>query len=225
MSACLSPAFFDFYQNLAINNHKTWFDAHRAEYLSVVKEPFEQLVSELQFAFKEVDEALPIFKPSDLIFRINRDIRFAKDKTPYKTFSGVYFSWEGKKTQLAGFYIQVGATETFVGGGAYELRNTQVLASIRAAIAENPEAWLALVESPTFKEMYQELKGERAKVIPKEYKALAPNLPYLYFKQFWAAAHLQPEQFCAPDIVSTLVKYYQGIAPLNQFLNQYLRSN
>ena len=114
----ITKNFFQFLRDLAKNNNKDWFDVNRMRYESEVKKPFEQFVVTLGNELGKFDgEIQGDFKKN--IFRINKDIRFSKDKSPYKTHLGIWLSTGAKNVESAGYYLQIDAENPFVGGGMY----------------------------------------------------------------------------------------------------------
>ena len=134
-----NPAFFKFFDQLTKNNNKEWFDANRSIYEEEVKKPFRKLVEDLT---EKLAKDLPEInrEVSKSIFRINRDIRFSLDKSPYKNHLGAVFSRTGTKDlDYPGYYMHFGADEIMVGGGKYQVDKEQ-LAKIRQEIFAGRES-------------------------------------------------------------------------------------
>ena len=129
--------FIDFFTQLEANNSKEWFDENRKTYEKAVKKPFKQLIQRLIDHLPELDPQIQM-APKDAIFRINRDIRFSKDKTPYNTIVKAGFARGGRKSSYAGYYLGISATQIHVGGGVYML-DAANLKKIRQHIAAYPE--------------------------------------------------------------------------------------
>ena len=122
-----SKDFLDFFKELAANNNKDWFDANRKRYDKSVKEPFKAFVADLISESQKIDPSIDI-EAKDAIFRINRDIRFSKDKTPYKLDRSAIISAAGRKDHsIPGFYIALGPDKTYLGGGASEMPHSLVV--------------------------------------------------------------------------------------------------
>lgn len=219
MQPFLTPEFFDFFRELSENNHKAWFDAQRPRYQAVVKEPFERLVGELQIAFNALDPELPVLKPSDAIFRIHRDVRFSKDKTPYKVAAAAYFSKGGRKTDMAGFYLHLGFDEKFVACGRHEI-DSRTLTAIRSELIHRTDEFISVLEEENFKKTFGEIKGEKNKIVAKEFREHLGTVPYLSNKQFFAVAPLTEETVLSEALVPTLMQYYASASPFNHFLNE-----
>jgi uncharacterized protein (TIGR02453 family) len=211
-----NPAFFKFFDQLGKNNHKEWFDANRSTYEKEVKEPFKKFVT---YILNELAKNQPdILKDaSKSIFRINRDIRFAKDKSPYKNHVGAVFSRSGTKDVRPGYYLHLGAKEIFIGGGVYEV-DKQNLEKIRQEIYYNPDAFKKLINEKNFKTLYGTVQGEKNKILTPEYKEFAKEQPIIANKQFYYMAKLKKEDVLSKDFDKTVLKYFKAAARFNEFM-------
>lgn len=215
----ITPAFFQFFRDLTENNHADWFKAHKARYEREVKQPFEALVADLLKELARYDAAFSTQNPKHLIFRINRDVRFSKDKSPYKTNAGAVLSPGGKKDAVPGLYVQLGAAESFCGGGLYEPTPVQLYAS-RQEIVYHAEEFTRLVEAPAFTSIYGEIKGEALKNAPKDFKEEAQRLLILRHKQFYYLVDLPEKTATSAQLIPFLLKAYEAAAPLNAFFSR-----
>jgi uncharacterized protein (TIGR02453 family) len=211
-----TPSFFKFFEQLEKHNNKEWFDENRATYEREVKEPFKKFVAHIQ---KELAKDQPemLQDPSKSIFRINRDIRFSKDKSPYKNHVGAVFSRSGTKDTRPGYYLHMGAKEIFIGGGMYEV-DKEKLQKVRQEIFYNADTFKKLVNEKNFKSLYGEVKGEKNKVLPEEYKEFAKEQPVIANKQFYFMAELKREDVLAKDFDKTVLKYFKAAAKFNEFM-------
>ena len=213
-----SPAFFKFFDQLGKNNHKEWFDANRPTYEKEVKEPFKKFVTHiLNELAKEQPDILK--DASKSIFRINRDIRFAKDKSPYKNHVGAVFSRSGTKDIRPGYYLHLGAKEIFIGGGMYEV-DKEKLEKIRQEIYYNPEAFKKLINEKNFKSYYGTVQGEKNKILTAEYKEFAKQQPVIANKQFYYMAKLKKEDVLDKNFDKTVLKYFKAASKFNEFMMQ-----
>lgn len=211
--------YLEFFKELAANNHKEWFDLNRGRYEQHVKQPMERFVSDLIREIYKGEKAINL-RPSDCIFRINRDIRFAKDKSPYKLQRSALISREGKKLNSAGgFYVELGPEMLAMGGGAYQ-PDKEMLLEIREALAEKPKAFMKLVNEKNFAKLWGELQGERNKVLPKEFKEVAQDCPYIANKQLYYWAELDPSIITSDKLMKTVMKYYEAATPLRKFFEK-----
>lgn len=215
----LNEAFLQFLYELSQNNNREWFESNKKRFETVVKKPFEATV-------EAVIERLRAFEPDftatprDCIFRIYRDTRFSKDKTPYKTHVGAILTSRGRKNmEQPGYYLHIEFGNLMMGGGAYFLEK-EPLRRVRTAIAQNPEAFKALVFDKNFVEKFGELKGEKNKVLPPEFKAAAQAEPLLANKQFYFMAETDPAHAIGHDFPDFAADYFRAGKALNDFFRR-----
>lgn len=212
-----------FFQELAANNHKDWFDVNRKRYENSVKEPFKAFTQHL---IDELAKKEPLFtdlKAAECIFRINRDIRFSKDKTPYKTMCSAVISPQGKKSSsIHGIYFELSPAHVRAYGGVYEI-DKEDLYALREGIANNLSEFQNLYNNKGFKELFGEIHGERNKKIDKDFKGPAELEPLLYNKQFYFYATFDPQTTLNPDLDQLLLQCYDVGRPLEQFFNQFIQ--
>jgi len=216
-----SQEFIRFFHELERNNSKDWFDNNRKTYETQVKEPFSRFVSELIIAISQFDDSINK-DPKNAIFRINRDIRFSKDKTPYNTEVKAAFVKDGRKSRYPGYYLAIGADKIYVGGGLYGIEKDDLIA-IRSHIAKNTTEFNSLLTDKNFKAHYGEILGEQNKRIPIEYKELAIKLPVIANKQFYYMAELKASDFLAQEnLPETIIHHFKVGHKLNAFLSQVM---
>lgn len=208
----------DFLAELKENNHKGWMDSNKKRYLEV-KGYFEQLITELLKSMSSFDKEMAQINPKDCIFRMNRDIRFSADKTPYKTNFGAYMSKGGKKSSYAGYYLHFqGENESFLAGGKYTPAAAE-LALIRQEIDYNFEDFTKLITEKNFKKYFGELSGDKVKTTPKGYAKDNPAIEILKHKSFLAYHAMNDQQVCAEDIIAHSTQVFKAMKPLNDFMN------
>lgn len=211
--------YISFFKGLEKNNHKEWFDEHRKEYENHVRKPFIDLIEALIPALLEVDSDLHTDAKKTL-FRINRDIRFSKDKTPYNTLMKASLSSEGRKSEVPGFYVGIGSDHLHVGGGLYQLSKERLI-KVRDLIASNQKEFIEIITAPDFKKYFGELQGERNKRLDKKYADLESKIPHIANKQFYAMAKFDTSAFIKEkNQIETLMKYFGVIQPLHAFLKK-----
>lgn len=212
----LKPDFLQFFYELSQNNNRDWFEKNKKRYEAAVKKPFEAIVGELIERLKGFEPSFQM-QPKDCIHRIYRDTRFSADKTPYKTHASAVFTPQGRKTmEHPGYYLHLEFGNLMLGGGAYFL-DKEPLAKVRKAIAQDPEAFRALVTDKTFTEKFGAIKGEKNKVLPPEFKDSAKKEPLLAHKQFYFMAELDPEHCLRPDFADFVTDYFKAGKPLNDY--------
>ena len=221
--AFFTEDYLAFFKELAANNHKDWFDANRKRYETSVKEPFKAFTQHLidQLAKKE-----PIFKDlkaSDCIFRINRDIRFSKDKTPYKTMCSAVISPNGKKSSsIHGIYFELSPEHVRAYGGVYEIEKDDLYA-LREGIANNLAEFQKRYNQKEFKALFGEIHGERNKKIDKDFQEAAAKEALLFNKQFYFYSTFEAERVVDPALDDLLLKCYEVGRPLELFFNQFIQ--
>lgn len=206
-----------FFKELAPNNNKDWFDANRKRYEQYVKAPFEAFVEAVIAEVAKVDPKVRI-TPREAIFRINRDIRFSNDKTPYKTRMSAIVSAAGRHDHgVPGIYFELGPECVGIYGGAYMPEKEELL-RIRRHIAANLRKFKALYSAAPFVDHFGAIQGERNKVLPAEFKEAAAKEPLLANKQFYWSAELPASKVTDPKLLDIMMVHYHAMRPLNEFL-------
>lgn len=219
MNKIFDPQFTWFFENLEKNNHKEWFDEHKKVYQNAVKKPFNQLV-ETVITLMQTEDASLMVEPKNCIFRINRDIRFSKDKTPYKTFVSAAIARGGKKEMaVPGLYFQLNHRAIEVYGGVYMPNKTQ-LEDIRYYIANNLESFKQAYSQPEFVKTWGNIKGEKNKIIAKDLREMAEIEPLIMNKQFYWQAQLPQHYLLEPNLPQTLFNCYRNAKALNTFFTK-----
>lgn len=215
--AYFTQDFLTFLKELAANNDRDWFNQHKKQYETHVKKPFENFVGALIAEMQKTDPNV-LITPKDAIFRIYRDTRFSKDKSPYKTHVSAIVSRAGRKDRSSpGMYVQLSAEDARVYSGAYEPEKNE-LQNIREAIATNPGEFEKLINDKNFKAKFGEIQGEKNKRLPKELENAAAKQPLIANKQFYYFAKFDPEIVLKPDLPKILMDHYKAGQPLGDFL-------
>ena len=215
----LQSDFLQFLYDLSQNNNRDWFEKNKKRYEATVKKPFGQLVGEIIERLRSFEPGFQI-QPKDCIHRIYKDTRFSADKTPYKTHVSAVFTQKGRHTMdQPGYYLHIAFGNLMLGGGAYFL-DKEPLAKVRTAIAQDPDTFRALVLDQNFSEKYGEIKGEKNKVLPAEFKEAVKKEPFIAYKQLYFMAELDPENCLRPDFVDFVGDYFKAGKELNEFLRR-----
>ena len=215
--------FLDFFIELAPNNNKDWFDLNRKRYEDSVREPFKAFVAHIISEISKKDKAFVGLEPKDCIFRINRDIRFSKDKTPYKMRVSAVVAPEGKKSRaINGVYFELGPEHLRVYGGIYELDREDLL-TVREGIAADPKKFKKLYNTKAFKEMYGEFLGQKNKIIPKHLKEAAEEEPLIFNKQWYFYTQFDPEMILSDDLDKIILDCYKVGQPIEKFFNDLIK--
>lgn len=208
-----------FFKDLASNNSRNWFLEHKKRYEQSVRAPFLELLNGL---IPEIQKIHPDILPDakKAVFRINRDLRFSKDKTPYNVLMKAGLSPEGKKSELPGFYLGISAELVHLGGGLYNL-GSERLQKVRAYLMSHLDEFISIYQDPKFKNKFGEIQGERNKRIPKEWTDEVSRCPYLLNKQFYAMAELPVEDLVnAKNQIELLLPHFRTIDPFISFLKK-----
>ncbi|WP_053403981.1 DUF2461 domain-containing protein [Persicobacter sp. CCB-QB2] len=213
----ISQSTFDFINELKTNNNREWFNEHKPKYQKALAE-FVDLMGKMIAIASEFDPIVGQQEAKKSVFRIYRDIRFSKDKRPYKEHFGGWLSGN-PKSDRAGYYIHLEPGKCMIAGGVWQPQSPR-LKSIREEISYNGEQFKSIVEAPAFKKMFGNLQGDELKTAPKGYDKADPLIEYLRKKDFLAIHYLKDEDFMDDKIVSKAKKIFEGIAPLNAFLNE-----
>lgn len=215
--------FLDFFIELAPNNNKDWFDLNRKRYENSVKEPFKYFVTHIISKLAETDSSFKDLEAKDCIFRINRDIRFSKDKQPYKMMVSAVVAPNGKKSKaINGVYFELGPENLRVYGGVYEIDKDDLL-TVREGIAKDIKKFQTAYTNPIFKKVFGELKGDRNKIIPKHLKEAAEKEPLIFNKQWYFYAEFEPETILAENLDEIILNCYKAGRPVEQFFNELIK--
>jgi uncharacterized protein (TIGR02453 family) len=216
----LQAATLDFLTQLSAHNNREWFEKNKASY-EAAKADFEALVSKLLPALVPIEPMLKEQQAKDCIHRIYRDVRFSKDKSPYKTNMGAVFSKGGRKFEGAAYYLHIeSGGKSFAGGGMW-MPQPAVLKKLRQEIDYNTDEFKGIVEGKAFKKMFQAMhSGEPLKKVPAGYDADHPAAEYLKFKSFTVGHNLSDKDLCSKGIAAQIEKIYSTMAPFVDFLNR-----
>lgn len=215
----LAATTLKFMAELAKHNNKTWFDANRDKYL-VVKEDFESVVTGILAGMAANDPGYKEINAKDCIMRIFRDVRFSKDKTPYKTNLGAGFSKGGKKFMGAGYYLHIEpGGKSFAGGGMW-MPEAPMLKAVRQEIDYNYEEFAGITEGKQFKKLFGKIEGEQLKKLPQGYTADNPAIEVLKMKSFTAGHNFTDEQVTSKGFEKKVVEVFAAMTPFVDFLNR-----
>lgn len=215
----LSSNIITFLKDLNKNNNREWFKTNKKRYETDVKKPFEHFVEELMNDVQKFDPTIDMpFKKA--IFRIYRDTRFSKDKTPYKTHISAAFAAKGKTAPNdPGYYFHLEAGRLMLGGGAYFVDKEGLLA-LRQHIQNDIPAFKKIIENKKFIQHYESIQGEANKRIPKEFKETFKAFPLIANKQFFFMAELPSKMITEKDFKKKVLDYYKAGYELNCYLRE-----
>jgi uncharacterized protein (TIGR02453 family) len=212
----------DFLKKLSKNNNREWFEKNKHRYLEI-KDDFELFVADLLQEMITFDEALAGLNPKKLTFRIYRDIRFSKDKTPYKTNISAGISPLGKGMGVPGYYFQIEpGNKSMVASGLY-LPSTENLSKIRQEIDYNGEALMNIMNERRFKKNFGKFWNEdKLKTMPKGFAKDHPHIEYLKLKSFIVIHSFTDADVTNKKFLKNLLESMKSAKPLNDFLTEAL---
>ncbi|MEO7986582.1 MAG: TIGR02453 family protein [Gemmatimonadales bacterium] len=219
-----------FLRRLARNNRKSWFEQHRAEYETAVRDPLRKLVEEMDVRLARLAPEL-VGDPRRSIFRIHRDVRFSADKAPYKTNAACQFyhrdagrgagrgAGQDADGAGAGFYFQLADGDCFVAGGIW-MPARPALDRIREALAERHEELEAIVRLPAFRRRFGRLDEEAMlKRMPRGYQEGHPAERWLRYRSFTVTRTLTEREVTAPRLPAILARDFAAMIPMVRWLN------
>lgn len=208
--------YIDFFKELDANNHKDWFHENKKRYEVSVKDPFKIFLEDLFAEIRKHDNQFKV-EAKDCIARINRDIRFSKDKTPYNVHYTAFAGRGGKKNKdIPGIFLRFGPEEVGIMGGCYMPAKEQ-LQGIRKQISTDIPKFRKLVSSTDFVSKFGKIVGEEHKRIPKEFQSAYEKEPMIAKKQFYYMAQREPELILSKDLLSEIMSYWHTARPLNEY--------
>ena len=216
----LQTSTFKFLSGLAKNNNKPWFEANRDAY-EAAKADFEQMVTGILAGLGETEPGFKEQKASSCVFRIYRDVRFSKDKSPYKPNFGAYFSKGGKKFNGAGYYLHLEPGKTFAGGGLW-MPEAPLLKAVRQEIDYNLADFKKIIDDKKFKKVYPRIEGEQLKKMPQGYDESNPAGDYLKLKSFVGTHQIGEDVLTSKKAVAKCLEAYDTLRPFIDFLNRSL---
>lgn len=220
------PGALEFLRRLSRNNRRDWFERHRAVYETEVRDPLRALVEEMDVRLARIAPELT-GDPRHSIFRIHRDVRFSKDKSPYKTNAACQFyhsdagrgAGQDADAAGAGLYFQIAHGECFVAGGMW-MPARPALEKIREALAEDHEGLERHLRAPAFRRRFRELTPEAVlSRMPRGFEERHPAARWLKYRSFTAYRPLSPDQVQSPRLAATLERDFAVLVPLVRWLN------
>ena len=210
-----------FLKELEKNNNRDWFQANKKSF-EAAQDNVAALAGFLIGEIGKFDAAVAGLDPKSCVFRIYRDIRFSKDKSPYKTNLGAYISPGGRKSMQPGYYIHIQPGQCFIAAGKH-MPDTSELLKIRTAINTNPKKFLGIVEKRSFREKFGELHGERLSRPPKGFSDDSPVIDYLKLKSFTVYSDYKNNKLItSADFPKQVVKDFKAMFPLVDYLRRVL---
>lgn len=219
----IRPETLAFLTSLKENNHKAWFDDNRKVY-DAAKANALAFTSGLLEHMTFVDPALEMLTPKDCMFRINRDVRFSADKSPYKTHMGIVLTQGGKKSGMASYYVHIEPGNAFIGGGVW-MPMPEALSRIRKEIHYFFDEWKAIMTSKPFIACFGSLDNEEGTILknpPKGYLADDPAIEFLKRKSFTATMEMTDAQLMNSKMLEEITQAFSALKPMIDFLSRGL---
>jgi uncharacterized protein (TIGR02453 family) len=208
---------FTFLEDLRFHNNREWFNANRKRY-DEARAAVEAFTEDVIRQFKPVED-LGETTAKECLYRINRDIRFSKDKTPYKINFGVLIADGGRKSTGRSYYVNIQPGESFIAGGVYDPSPEQ-LKRVREVIARDPAALRQIIENPDFVRYFGAIRGEALKTAPKGYAADHPAIDLLKYKQFLAIHDLNDDDVLKDNLAAFIVKVCAPLKPFEGYFHE-----
>lgn len=210
-----------FLEKLKANNNREWFQANKKEY-EKAKQEFSAFVDELIQELQKNEPSLEGLTSKDCLFRINRDIRFSADKSPYKTNFGAVIAPGGRKSKFACYYLQLAPGDSFVAGGIYMPEN-DALKNIRQEIDYNLKDFQSILKEPGVKKHFPDIdRNHSLKTAPKGYDTENEAIDFLKLKSFTFSKKMEMTDLDDPKFKKEILSCFEGISHLNKFLNRAL---
>ena len=221
----LSKETIQFLDDLKANNNRDWFLENKKRY-EAFKKDYQQLVADLLDVMKPLDPSLEMLEVKNCMFRINRDIRFSKDKTPYKSHLGIWLSSGAKDQNRSGYYIHLEKGASFIAGGLY-CPESEDLKKMRKEIAYFHNDIEAILEEKDFKREFNDFDRNEKNTLknpPRGYEKEHPAIELLKLKSFESSQKIDFSAVSKKDFVSVMSQKLIALKPLNDFINRALTS-
>jgi uncharacterized protein (TIGR02453 family) len=208
--------FLDFFKELKKNNNRDWFNENKKIFKELVEKPWVNFVEAVIDQVSAIDPTIKM-TAKEGVFRIYKDTRFSKDKTPYKTQMSAVIAEGGRKGKKAGgVYLEASADSFKIYSGFY-MPNKQDLQKVREAIVSDLTGFSAILAGVDFKAKFGDLQGEKNKRIPKEFKEDAEKQPLVFNKSFYVSNELPPKMLLNNDLLDIVTAHFQTAKPLGDF--------
>jgi uncharacterized protein (TIGR02453 family) len=209
-----------FLKDLMKNNDRNWFQHNRGRYLEA-KGEFEEFIGHLIPRLAEIDRGISGLEPKQCVFRIFRDVRFSRDKSPYKINMGAAMTKGGRKSSLATYYVHIEPGNVFAGGGIW-MPPGPVLKAMRQEVYYNAGEFKEIIGSSGFRKYFKQLEGEKLQRPPRDFSADFADIDLLKHKSYIVARPLDDKIVAELDFADKLIDTYKAIYPFNSFINRAL---
>ncbi len=208
-----------FLSQIRENNNREWLEENKTMY-EETRQYFHDFVSELLKEIRTFELGMATLEPKNCIFRFYRDIRFSKDKTPYKTNYSAYFAEGGKKSTKAGYYLSIEPDgKTMIAGGMY-MPQPEELKKLRQEIDYNGAELHEIIDGKNFRKYFGQLTGSKLKTTPKGYDATHSDIEILKLKDFTGVCYVSDQRVNSTGFKKYVSSAWQALKPLNDFMNR-----
>jgi len=211
----------DFLGELKNNNNKGWFDKNRDVYKEAKME-FEDFINILILEIKKIDKEIDITLPKECVFRIFRDVRFSKNKSPYKTNFGAYIKRGGRKSIYPGYYIHIEPGDSFIAGGIY-MPEPAVLKAVRERVFDHTDEFKKILNSAEFKKRFDGMYDEKLKNAPRGFPKDFPDVELLKYKHYIVSEPVKDKFWLSPDVIKNTKEIFKAQYTFNQFINKAIK--
>ena len=212
----------NFLTQLKANNNREWFQENKAQFEDA-KTTFETFVNILIMKIKEFDSSVDVNSAKECTFRIYRDVRFSKNKEPYKPNMGAYISKGGRKSKYAGYYIHIEPEASFAGGGIY-CPQPPVLKAVREDIFDDSTTIKNIINNKKFNTLFPEMYGERLKTAPRGFPKDFPDINLLNYKSYTVVKELSNKTIADNTLLDNLLAILKTQKPFNDYLNKAINN-
>lgn len=215
----ISKETLKFLKDLKENNNRDWMQDNKKSYLAA-KENTQEFVTALIDRIADFEPSVMMLEPKDVMFRLHRDVRFSKDKTPYKTHFSAAIAKGGKKSDSAGFYVQISPEKVWIAGGVFRPEKERLL-HLREEISENKDEFLSIIDEENFKSTFT-IWGDQLKRIPKGFDKEDPMEFWLRYKDF-VVQHEAPKNVIGnKNMLDYIVEVFKNMKAFNDYMNKPL---
>lgn len=207
----------DFLKQLKKNNNREWFNSHKPDYEIHVKLPMQSLIYELRPLLHKFAHDF-VVDPKRSLFRIYRDTRFSKNKTPYKTHIAAFFQPSKNWKDSAGLYLHIEPDEVYLGGGMY-MPSSEYLKKIRSTIVNYPDMFISILDSKNFKKLFKNIEGEKLKRVPQGFSPDDDMAEWLKMKQFFISHTMKEAECYKKTFPLKVANIFEEMMPLVRFIN------
>ena len=213
----------NFLKKLVVNNNREWFNDNKDLYIEA-KTLFEEFIEYQIQEISKFDSQVKGLQVKDSSFRIYRDVRFSKDKTPYKIHFSAYMAAGGRKSPYAGYYTHIEPDANLIAGGLHH-PHKDILYAIRSKIYEKPQVFKNIIEHKDFKRFFPKIYGERLKTAPKGFDKNFSDIELIQPKSYDFFKFISDDEILKEDYSNKSMEAFQSLIPLNKYFNEIINKS